>query len=250
VVTGRGVSGMAYPRRPWVREKIQPGFLRGMNVCTKFRYFLIILNSWIIFGYINGFASETRNLDGLFTSCDSYYLSDEEVETLKTKKDDPEAAFKLANHFMCIKSNEGSKWLNKAAELGNIEAQILLGNSYSHSAWVDNKMAFKWYSLAANSGNSNAQFHVGKAYEDGEVVIKDLSLASQWYEKAALQGNISAIEQLINLCLRNGNLNENIKAYSWILVAEKIISPKSTYGKDFANKKMNFIRCYQNQILM
>jgi TPR repeat protein len=210
-------------------------------MCTKLKYFLIILNSWIIFGYINDFASEPRKLDGVFTSCDSYQLSDEEVEILKTKKDDPEAAFKLANHFICINSKEqqaeGSKWLNKAAELGNIEAQMLLGNSYSHSAWEDNTRAFKWYSLAANSGNASAQFHVGKAYEDGEVVIKDLSLASQWYQKAALQGNISAIEQLINLYLRNGNLNENIKAYSWILFAEKIISSKSTHGKDFANKK-------------
>jgi hypothetical protein len=206
-------------------------------MCNKFRYLLIILISWIILGYNNNFASEIGKLDGVFTSCDSYYLSDEEVETLKTKKDDPEAAFKLANHFMCIKSNEGSKWLNKAAELGNIEAQMLLGNSYMMSAWEDKKRAFKWYSLAANSGKASAQFEVGKAYEDGEVVIKDLSLASQWYEKAALQGNISAIKQLINLYLRNGNINENIKAYSWILVAEKIISPKSTYGKDLANKK-------------
>ncbi len=210
-------------------------------MCNKFRYFLIILISWIILGYINNFASEIGKLDGVFTSCDSYYLSDEEVETLKTKKDDPEAAFKLANHFICIKSKEqqaeGSKWLIKAAELGNIEAQMSLGYSYSHSAWAEKSRAFKWYSLAANSGNANAQFHVGKAYEDGEVVIKDLSLASRWYEKAALQKNISAIEQLINLYLKNGNLNENIKAYSWILVTEKIISPKSTYGKDLANKK-------------
>jgi|SRR5579864_1260780 len=79
-------------------------------------------------------------------------------------------------------------WWTKAAEQGDINAQLWLGVHYEDGrdgVKRDYRDAFKWLSLAAKQGQPDAQVTLGQMYEDGEGVPQDYRLAAFWYRKAA-----------------------------------------------------------------
>ena len=81
-------------------------------------------------------------------------------------------------------------WWTKAAEQGNIQAQLWLGVYYEQGrdgVKQDYVEAIKWLSVAAKQGQPDAQFTLGQMYENGEGVPQDYRLAAYWYRKAADQ---------------------------------------------------------------
>ena len=79
-------------------------------------------------------------------------------------------------------------WWTKAAEQGNIHAQLWLGVFYEHGrdgVKRDYVEAIKWLSAAAKQGQPDAQVTLGQMYENGEGVPQDYGLAAYWYRKAA-----------------------------------------------------------------
>jgi TPR repeat protein len=52
------------------------------------------------------------------------------------------------------------------------------------------KEALQWYRKAAESGDSNAELMVGQCYKNGTGVGQDLTEAASWYRKAAEHGNV------------------------------------------------------------
>ena len=111
------------------------------------------------------------------------------------KKGDSEAMFKLSATFLAGNNEtEAVKWLKKAAEQGNVQAQVTLGACYDDGKGVseDAAEAVKWFRKAAEQGNASAQFLLGAAYCTGKGVSKDEAEAVKWYRKAAEQGNASA----------------------------------------------------------
>jgi len=79
-------------------------------------------------------------------------------------------------------------WWTKAAEQGNVNAQLWLGVFYEggrNGLKRDYVEAFKWLSIAAKQGQPDAQFTLGQMYEYGEGVPQDYELAAYWYRKAA-----------------------------------------------------------------
>jgi TPR repeat protein len=79
-------------------------------------------------------------------------------------------------------------WWTKAAEQGNIHAQLWLGVFYEQGrdgVKHDYVQAFKWLSMAAKQGQPDAQVALGQIYENGESVPQDYELAAYWYRKAA-----------------------------------------------------------------
>jgi len=85
-------------------------------------------------------------------------------------------------------------WLRKAAEHGNITAQVELGVVFDKMQ--DFAQALIWYRKAAEQGNARAEYNVGLAYQNGESVQKDMALAIVWYRKAADQGDVIAQNNL------------------------------------------------------
>ena len=81
-----------------------------------------------------------------------------------------------------------------AAELGNADAQYMLGLLYSNGQGVeqDQREAVKWYRKAAEQGHKSAQFNLGVRYDNGQGVEQDQTEAVNWYRKAAEQGHKSA----------------------------------------------------------
>lgn len=49
----------------------------------------------------------------------------------------------------------------------------------------DVKEAVKWYQRAAERGNSDAQVELGQKYEDGEGVEQSFKVAAEWFQRAA-----------------------------------------------------------------
>lgn len=79
----------------------------------------------------------------------------------------------------------------QAAEQGNADAQILLGNMHASGQGVprDYAEAAKWYRRAAEQGNADAQYNLGMMYANGQGVPRDSSEAAKWCRNAADQGH-------------------------------------------------------------
>ena len=82
---------------------------------------------------------------------------------------------------------EAIKWYRKAADLGNVNAQFLLGEAYYNGRGVtkDYKNAVEWFRKAAERGDDNSQYMLGRAYYFGSGVNKNYGEAFKWWHKAA-----------------------------------------------------------------
>ena len=81
---------------------------------------------------------------------------------------------------------EAVKWVRKAADLGHVESQYLVGRGYFKGIGVpqDYKEAVKWYRKAAEQGNADAQYSLGVMYQRGDGVPRDLLPAYMWLNLA------------------------------------------------------------------
>ena len=85
-------------------------------------------------------------------------------------------------------------YYQKAAELGNANAQFAIGYYYEYAQGVakDCNKAIYWYEKAAQQNEIRSQFFLGQIYDNGLDVAKDYVKAFYWFEKAALQGHKDA----------------------------------------------------------
>ena len=96
---------------------------------------------------------------------------------------------------------KAARWYRMAAEQGNAEAQVSLGNMYDTGEGIpkiDTEVA-RWYRMAAEQGNVMAQFSLGSLYDTGEGIPKDYVQAYAWFNIAAAQGDETAKENLENI---------------------------------------------------
>lgn len=86
------------------------------------------------------------------------------------------------------------KAYQKAAELGNADAQYNLADSYEFGFGtpIDLEKAFYWYTQAAKQGHPEAEWSLGLCYQDGTGTQKDPKLAFEWFTKAAAHGDADA----------------------------------------------------------
>lgn len=89
---------------------------------------------------------------------------------------------------------QAALWFQKAAEQGNPLAQDVLGYLYANGKGVvkNKEQAVIWYRKAAEQGNVNAQFNLALAYKNGIGVNKDEAQAVKWFGKAAIKGDAEA----------------------------------------------------------
>ena len=82
----------------------------------------------------------------------------------------------------------------KAAELGDAEAQVLVGSFYSLgiSVKADQKESVKWYEKAAKQGDVTGLCALGECYKEGKGVPQNFVEAYKWYSLAVAVGNVSA----------------------------------------------------------
>ena len=93
---------------------------------------------------------------------------------------------------------EAVKWLKKAAGQSVVFAQYNLGVCYYGGQGVkqDYAEAVKWFRLAADQEFPAAQYNLGLCYATGKGVKKNRSEAKKWFRRAAELGNASAQKAL------------------------------------------------------
>ena len=71
----------------------------------------------------------------------------------------------------------------RKAEMGIVNAQVLLGDMYSRGNGVarDDAEATRWYRLAVEQGHAGAQNSLGIMYDQGRGVAADAAEAVRWY---------------------------------------------------------------------
>ncbi|KAF9540315.1 hypothetical protein EC957_004393 [Mortierella hygrophila] len=84
--------------------------------------------------------------------------------------------------------------LSISASLGDMSAQVALGNMYADGEGVlqDYQSAMDWYLKAANQGDPIGQRRVGFLYHRGLGISRSYSTALEWFIKAADQGDADA----------------------------------------------------------
>jgi TPR repeat protein len=110
-----------------------------------------------------------------------------------------------------------------AAEEGNIDAQMFLGQCFSSEGLgvkQDKAKAFYWWLKAAEQGDTFAQHNIGVAYNDGIGVQQDKAKACHWRLKAAEQGNVMA-QFNAGVYYHNGDgvKEDKAKAFYWFMKA-------------------------------
>ncbi len=109
----------------------------------------------------------------------------------------PESQYELGNLYehgwygVPMDLSKAAEWYEKAADLGNVPAQMKIAAMYEHGWGVepDLKKAAKWYTKAAESGDAAAQRLLGDLHYYGWWgIIENKNTALQWYLRAAEQG--------------------------------------------------------------
>jgi len=92
---------------------------------------------------------------------------------------------------------EAAAWYRKAAEAGNARGQCSLGLAYysGHGVtWVYDQAVW-WFRKAAKTGHSPSQFNLGLAYIYGQGVPQSYSLAYMWVSISASSGEFGDYSQ-------------------------------------------------------
>ncbi|EBU3880441.1 sel1 repeat family protein [Salmonella enterica] len=91
------------------------------------------------------------------------------------------------------------QWFRKAAELGQADAQNILGYFYlngKRGIKRDLQKGGQWYELAAAQGNVDALINLGEIYYSGTQVPLDYARAFEFFERAAEMGKSRALNYL------------------------------------------------------
>ena len=131
--------------------------------------------------------------------------------------------------------------LKGMAEIGDPEAQTLLGLSYFGGRGVatNYSQAVYWWRQAAGQNNAVAQYNLGVAYDRGLGVRQNGAEAVQYYLKAARQNHPDAQFNLA-ACYYNGTGVEQdyVEAYAWADLAAETHT-KAAKNRDDLGAKMS-----------
>ena len=94
----------------------------------------------------------------------------------------------------------------KAAEQGNPDAQLTLGQMYAegHGVAKDEEKAANWYHKAAEQGNARACEYIGDMYRFGNGVVQSHRKSVYWYRKGD-ELNDAGCQRSLGLCYEDGD---------------------------------------------
>jgi len=108
---------------------------------------------------------------------------------------DPQAELRLGEQYGVVNEStydpaKSAIWLRKAAEQGQIDAQVMLAYAYREGEGVPKDMveAMRWYRTAADRGDQRAQSDMGLMYFKGWGTPRDVGQAISWWRKTADRG--------------------------------------------------------------
>lgn len=122
-------------------------------------------------------------------------------------------------------------YLKKSANLGNINAQYLLGTVCLETGSGDPAQAVAWMTKAAEAGNAAAQYSLGKLYRDGTYVEKNIAKAVELFTASAEHENEYAAYQLGRLYLAGEDITRNVpEAFKWLTMSSDLGNSYAQYA--------------------
>ena len=112
--------------------------------------------------------------------------------------ENPSAQYRLGEMYYYGKGvpeshTQACQWLTRAAEQGDVDAQIKLGEIYGYRSDCDGPEKHHLEVIKeAESGNDDAQYELGLMYESGNGVYTNDARALQWLTRAAERGHVDA----------------------------------------------------------
>ena len=128
---------------------------------------------------------------------------------------------------------EALRWLRKAADQGNAEAQYGIGYMYHNGKGVpqSDAEALRWNLLSAKQGYAKAQSNIGTMYYYGQGVAQDYTESLRWYRLAAGQGDAIAEDGIAYIYLYgHGVTKDDAEALRWFRKAADQGDARSEYG--------------------
>jgi uncharacterized protein len=115
--------------------------------------------------------------------------------------------------------------VRRAAESGDVDAELILGHAYLTGVGVPEDLAAAWFTRAAEQDVAGAQETLGEFYRDGKGVKKDDAMAVKWFQRAAEGGDATAQFNL-GVMYRNGRgiSPDPVEAHKWIMLAAARVS--------------------------
>ena len=115
---------------------------------------------------------------------------------------------------------EAIRLFRKLADKGNTEAMLRLAECYYGETEVVERI--KWIRKAAKKGNTEAMLQLAICYLNGGVVKKDEKEAVKWIRKAAEKGNANAMSILAGFYYEGRGVKKDEKeAEKWSRKAEE-----------------------------
>lgn len=110
-------------------------------------------------------------------------------------------------HTLPADPEQGIRWFERAAALGNAEAEFQLGKIWLSGRFVepDSDRAFEYFAKAAEKQHAEACFALGKAAVEGALPESDGARAKEWLRMAAESGHGEA-QYLLAYILRHEEL--------------------------------------------
>lgn len=205
-------------------------------MATFIVFITLILNSYPIYG------------TPISKYSDNYQISSE----LKKRAEEGDAVAQMEigaalSQEAWRKYAAASKWIRKAAESGNTDAQVSLARQYAKGLGVEQNYteAAKWAMKAAEQGNSRGQCDLGMLYYDGHGVDQDYKEAAKWLAKAAEAGVRDAQLHLGLLYSKGRGVEQSYEeAYYWLWLAT---APK--HSKDLQDVRQHLGLAQQDAII-
>ena len=125
---------------------------------------------------------------------------------------------------------EAAKWYRKAADQRLAPAQVVLGQMYQLGRGVgeDQKEALKLYLTAAGQGLALAQTDVGIMYATGLGTTRDIPTAIKYFRLAADQYDVQAAIWLGSAYETGAGVQKDLTiAYMWNLIGQKNADTKA-----------------------
>ena len=99
-----------------------------------------------------------------------------------------------------VNDKEAFSWFKKAADQGQVDAQVYLGFCYYVGSGTkrDYDKAFTYYKEAAEQGDSEGLYFLGKCYHDGVGTEQNYEEAEKCFIEATKLGHAKAVEKLIS----------------------------------------------------
>ncbi|KAK9903891.1 hypothetical protein M0R45_000862 [Rubus argutus] len=132
-------------------------------------------------------------------------------------------------------TDEAFRLYQKAAELGDRNAQCNLGISHLQVEPPNPKEAIKWLYLASFEGHVRAQYQLALCLHHGRGADRNMKEAARWYLRAAEGGYVRAMYN-ISLCYKFGEglVQSHRRARKWMKCAADRGHSKAQYEHGLA----------------